>query len=226
MHTIIRDIKDSGRKKLLLFIPLAAAILIYISIQFSGNVTQDLLLREKFVAIHNMVDAIEASVNVESSADVETLLVHSLSSVAYIDAQPYVYAAAFTLLDGELVLLSERDNATDFNPLDYDAFIQATQDNAVGELTIGFTPSGMEYRDLLMYYKWMPTELPYLIVIGVSRYSVTTQIPAVLSMNLWIMLFVTLAAMLWSFYIGIRQIMRTDKVKTAYLASLHLKDGD
>jgi len=226
MHTIIRDIKDSGKKKLLLFIPFLAVVIIYISVQFSGNITQNLLLREKFVAIHNMVDAIEASVNVESEADVETLLVHSLSSVAYIDGLPYVYAAAFTVQDDNLLLLSERDNATDFNPLEYADFINATSNNHVGELVIGFTPEGLPYRDLLMYYKWMPTELPYLIVIGVSKYSVTTQIPAVMNMNLWIMLFVTLTAMLWSCYIVIRQITRTDKIKTAYLALLHQKDGE
>ena len=225
MHTIIKDIRASGKKKWLLLLPFIFIAVLVVTILISTHTMEELLLREKFVAVHNIVDAIAASVNVESDVPVEDLLAHSLASVAHIDELPFVYAAAFTQVDGELVLLSERDNATDFNPLDYEAFMQATSDNPVGELTIGFTPEGMDYRDLLMYYKWMPTELPYLITIGVSKYSVTTHVPMVMNMSLWLMMFITFIVTMWSIYIALRQSVRVDKIMSAFTAFVKKKEG-
>ena len=225
MSSIIKDLKASGSKKWLLLLPFLLVAVIFASIRVGSNTTEALLLREKFVAVHNMVDAIEASVNVESDVPVEDLLAHSLASVGFIDELEFVYAAAFTEQDGELVLLSARDNATDFNPLDYEAFLEATGNNRVGELTIGFTPEGMEYRELLMYYKWMPTELPYLIVIGVSKYSVTTKVPVVMNMSLWLMVFSTFASGLWSVYVVLRQSVRVGKIMEVVTAYINREDG-
>ena len=225
MNTVIKDIRASGKKKWLLLLPFLFMIVLYVSIQIGENTMENLLLREKYVAIHNMVDAISASVDVESDVPVEGLLAHSLASVACIDELPYVYAAAFTEFNGDLVLLSERDNATNFDPLDYDAFMDATSNNPAGELTIGFTPDGLPYRELLMYYKWMPTELPYLIVIGVSTYSVTTKVPVVMNMSLWLMLFITFVTTAWMIYVVIRQSMRTAKIQKAYTAFINKEGG-
>ena len=225
MNTVIKDLKASGRKKWLLLLPFLFVAIVFCAIRVGENVMENLLLREKFVAVHNMVDAIGASVSVESDVPVEELLAHSLASVAYNDELPFVYAAAFTEFNGDLLLLSARDNATDFNPLDYEAFVTATSDNTVGELTIGFTPEGMEYRELLLYYKWMPTELPYLIVIGVSEYSVTTKVPVVMNMSLWIMLFIMFVTTMWSIYVAIRQSMRTEKISEAYTAFVKRRGG-
>ena len=216
IRTIINDIRNSGVKAWLLLIPVLVMAVIYGSIRIGENVVEGLLLREKFVSIHTMVDAIEWSVNVESPVAVEDLLGHSLASIARIDIEPFVYAAAFTVTDEGLLLLSERDDMTDFDPRHYTAFTDAIRDNTSGELTIGFTPEGMPYRDLLMYYKWMPTDLPYLIVIGVSKYSITTQVPVVMNMSLWLMVIVTFITMLFMWYIIIRQSMRVGKIRAAF----------
>jgi hypothetical protein len=141
----------------------------------------DALLREKINDAVAFVDMLGAAVD----ANIERpWLQHEMNirnSVEYMDGMYQVFAAAYEQTDGGLMLTTHRDFETSiFEPLDYPEFTAAIAKNDSGHLVIGYTPERQEYRNLHLYFRWMPlySDWPhrYLVVAGVTNLSVATSI--------------------------------------------------
>ena len=110
-------------------------------------------------------------------ADNEVCILHFMK---YLDAKPLTFAAAYLPHAGELTLLTERDYATNFDPRNFEVFMDAISQDDEGSMIIGFTPDGGEHRDMYLFFMWVPdysepTER-YLLVAAVSRFSITIKL--------------------------------------------------
>jgi len=188
--TILTKILNDSKKKFIFFAALLFLIVnSYWNLQ-STRLIDNALLDEKYIETKNCVDMLCVAVDANPGRDWQEHENNITASVAFVDNLPLTFAAAYKPVDGTLILITERDYATDFNPLIYDDFHAAVNENASGDLTIGFTPKGGEYRDIRLYYRWLPSYSPdgekYLVVTGVSRYSVVVGIPALFTIGQWI----------------------------------------
>ena len=148
------------------------------------------LLEEKYSNTQNSVDIICAAFG--SLPEEQTPPAGLINSVSALDTVPLTFAAAYRLTEtGTLEVISNRDYATDFDPLTYIEFTEAALSSDSGTVTVDFTPENGERRDMLLYYRWAGDR--YMIVSGVSKYSVTTHIPAMYTIGQWVSTFVVSA---------------------------------
>ena len=128
---------------------------------------------------------------------------HNLrESVEYLDNVYQVYAAAYKQVNGKLYLFTKRNFATSIlDPMSYPGFVEAIRSRNSGYYVIGYTPDNQTYRDMHLYFRWMPlyadADKRYLVVSGVSRYSVVTQIPIWVSIGQWVSMAVLFALEVW-----------------------------
>ena len=223
MHVIFNDLKESGRKKFLLLIPFLLVACLAGLMSFSTEVIQDLLLREKIIEIQNLVGTVNAAIDATNVEEVVESII--TKTVEYVDMLPLVYAGAFQRNGNELTLITERDYATDFDPLLHQIFWDEVMNNENGSFIIGIAPrSGqgeqLPYRDIHFVYKWTPSFLDsderYLVIAGASKYSVQVAIPAVVHLGNWFGIFAIFVLSIWLLYMIVRQALRVEKIKTAF----------
>ena len=69
-----------------------------------------------------------------------------------------------------------------FDPMKYPEIVHAITQNENGEITVWFDQESVEAHDLHLYYRWIPTDKRLnnrlLVMIGVSKYSVSAKISA------------------------------------------------
>ena len=144
------------------------------------SATQENLLDNKFEEVKNELGMIAAAVNADPADPWHSHEDNILHFMAFLDAKPLTFAAAYMPEGTDLKLLTERDNATNFDPREFDVFTDAVRENDMGSLVIGFTPTNGGYRDMHLYYMWVPDySAPherYLLVAAVSRFSITIKL--------------------------------------------------
>ena len=63
--------------------------------------------------------------------------------------------------------------------------MEAVSNQERGNLIIGYTPDEQSYRDVYIYFRWMPLYSPegeqYLVVMGVTEYSIVAKTHAWIS---------------------------------------------
>jgi hypothetical protein len=100
--------------------------------------------------------------------------------VSELDATTGVYAELF---DADLNNISERSQTYGealFEAAEYPELMQAMGGNEQGESTVRFDKQGTPPHDIYIYFRWVPTDNTLhnrmLIVLGMSRYSVSNSI--------------------------------------------------
>ena len=135
--------------------------------------------RDYLSVLQNIVSTIDATGAVhESLRETESTLINAVS---IIDATGGTHAS---LYDRELNLLSNRTplfDGTLININDYPEVKEACNANLSGYMTINvFKTVKVPPHKMYLYWRWVPTDAKYtnkyLILIGVSQYSVNTQI--------------------------------------------------
>ena len=221
MHTIIHDLKESGKKKWLLMFPFVAIAILFLLGTFTQEVTGDLLLHEKYVALHDYINILSAALNVTNQEEFDYHYTPIKASVEHLDSLQNTYGALYQYdASGELQILSER-NAVDIDaPLDvstYDEFSEMVRHQEFGDITLTIDSQELGNHCLYVYFRWVPAHFSpsdrYLIVGGVSAHSVSTPVPAVLAINNWISTFIVFTVTIVMFLIIIRQMLRGDKIK-------------
>ena len=153
--------------------------------------TERALLMEKFDQAVTLTESLAAAV--EANTDRKWLdheqnirncaeYIDSLYQVFGAAYKPFMEAYAYRQDGGSLELITEREYETSpFEPLQYAEFTKAVGENEKGTITINYKPEKQDYRDLHMYYRWMPLysspKERFLVVVGVSKYSVVSTIP-------------------------------------------------
>jgi hypothetical protein len=186
------------KRKYLLMIPIALMLFSVVYFRLVTHHINTTRLQEKIVEIIHLTDGLAAAVEGNPRRPWHEHDANVINNVEFIDSLYQVYAAAYWLEDGKLSLITKRNFETSiFEPLDYPDFIAAVNASENGTITIGYTPEDQDYRDLHMYFRWMPLYSPpderYLVVAGVSKHSLTIALSLWVSIGLWIIVVVVLA---------------------------------
>jgi len=226
MHILIKDIKESGKKKWLLLVPFLLIGCLVWFIGFSQNTTRQLLLQEKYISIQDTINTLAATVDDTTAKGPEEFGLHTIkAAVENYDRLPFVYGALFIVgedgnFDPVSYRFAEDAHHLRFNAVDYPRFIELANTQDSGRITLRITDSDLGDHDMLVYFRWAPMSFEpqdrYLIVGGVSQYSVITGIPLVLNLGLWVGVFLILVVALLMFYVIIRQGTRVEKIRLAF----------
>ena len=186
---------------------LAFLIALIVLYTYVGSATQKNLLDNKCAEVENELGMIAAAVNADPDEPWDSHRKNIVDSMGWLDKQPFTFAAMYAPEGEELTLLTERDNATNFDPREFDVFNRAISKNDRGSLVIGFTPTGMKYRDMHLYYLWVPdySWMPerYLLVAAVSEYSITVKLAQWITIALQAGVIVLSAFFGWLFYLKV-----------------------
>ena len=171
---------------------------------------QDALLREKYVESMHSVDMLATAVEANKE---RTWLEHELNireSVGFLDTIYEVYAGAYKPdNNGGLELISQRTvHSSAFDPMVYDEFTKAIYETESGTMAAWFGVGTQYERLYYLYYKWMPLYSPpdqrYLVVAGVSVYSVESAIPIWVSAGQWVSTIITFGLNTWLIILLVR----------------------
>ena len=184
------------------YLALIPMVIVIICACLLKNATTEVLIKEKYVEIINSIDSMAASLERTTNRDWQEHESNIVGAVEFFDNLTEVYGAAYKYTDGELGIITERySESTLFDPFDYDIFIKAIHTETSGKMIIGYVPDGGRYRELHIYFRWMPLYTPelerYLVVAGVSELSIVSTIPLWLSAGYWIGIAVTVALNMW-----------------------------
>jgi len=166
-------------------------------------------LKEKYEEIINAVDMLEAAVDANPKREWQEHERNIRDSVEFMDKLYQVYAAAYKPVGDNIVLITERFYETSpLEPFDSKDFRDAIILQEKGTLTIGYAPENQTYREMLLYFRWMPVYTSpnerYLVVAGVSQYSVTVSISLWVSIGQWVSMAITFLLNAWLIILLIR----------------------
>ena len=191
MKKLLNYAKENLRRALLI-LPVVVLVFNSYYYKYKTNEITDAMLHEKLVSVTDAVDMLAAAVegNTERAWSDHELNVRN--SVEFLDDLYQVYGAAYKPDgNGKLTLITKRVFETSvFEPFDYPEFTEAVTSHNYGNIVIGYAPQGQDWRELHIYYRWTPLYAPpderYLVVAGVSRYSIVTHIPLLESTDKWV----------------------------------------
>ena len=156
------------------------------------RITQAAFLRERVMTTTDAVDMLAAAVEANPDRQWYDHEFNIRDGVEHLDQVEQVYAAAFKVVDGEYRLFTARYAETSpFEPFDFPAFVEAVKTQYYGHIVINYSPEGQSARDLHVYFRWMPlysgSGEQYLVVVGVSKYSIVSNAYMWVSIGLWIL---------------------------------------
>lgn len=191
---------------------LLPALILIINALFFKFATEEIngtLLREKYVEIVNAVDMLGAAVEADPDRSWIDHVDSIRCSVEFLDSLHQVYAALYMRADDRIALLSAREYETSpLDPMEYVSFREAVLSCDSGSVVIGYAPESQTYRNMHIYFKWMPSyssgDERFLVVAGVSSYSVSTSIALWVSAGQWASMGITFALNLWLVFMLLR----------------------
>jgi len=188
----------NNKWKYLILVPIIFLVANGIYFRHAAKEIQNALLSEKYREAVDIVDMLAAAVEANAERRWLDHEQNMVASVEFIDRLYQVYAGAYKPVGGELALVTERHYETSpFEPFDFAEFAEMAAARESGDLVVGYAPEAQPYRGLHLYFRWMPLYSPpgerYLVVAGVSQYSVTSTIPLWVSAGQWVSMALTFA---------------------------------
>jgi len=195
--------------KFLVLVPVLFLALNAFYFMHASKEIQNALLREKYDETINFVEMLSSAVEANTERVWSDHEQNIINSVEYADKLYQIYAGAYKLVDDNLILINECFYETSpFEPFDFVEFTDAAMTQESGSLIIGYTPENQKYRELNLYFKWMPLYSPpnerYLVIAGVSKYSVTSAVPLWVSMGQLVNMGVTFIINTWLILLLVR----------------------
>lgn len=194
-------------KRFLLLIPIGFLIMSAFFFMYATRQINSMLLHESFLKVVDCVDMLAAAAEATPERAWFENEDNIIKSIEFVDEQYQVYGAVFKVVGGEPRLITERMFETSvFDPFKFSVFWSEVFTKRRGSLVIGYTPRDQDYRDLLIYFRWMPdySEDGFLVVTGVSEYSVATEIPVLFSAGMWVNTLVTFVLNVWLVFLIVR----------------------
>lgn len=187
---------NNRKYRYFLLLPLLILILNALYFKYTAQEIQNTLLRDKYTQINDAVEMLAAAVEANPDriwVDHESNICRS---VEYLDNLYQVYAGAFKPVGGELVLITERIvHSVPFDPFAYDEFKTAISEQESGRIDVWYGQGTQYSQELQLYFRWMPlyssSDERYLVVAGVSHYSVTNAVPMWVSAGQWASMTIT-----------------------------------
>jgi len=242
MRTLLADIRDSGKRKWLLVIPFLLLAILVLCLNFTRAMIDQVMLREKFIEIQDIInilgDAVDASTEVMPASEEvrENTLVYTLrAAIESLDGLPYIYGALYYEEDdGKLTLLTKRAGETEYHTLfdvslfpEFNRMIEATRQSSntsnenTGRLRVPVYNSELGAHDMDIFFRFTPSDFEgakydhhrFLLVGGVTKYSIQSSVPTLVFMIIWIMIISTVFVTIVQFSVIIRQALRVGKIK-------------
>jgi len=193
---------SNRHRKYLILLPIIFLLLNAVFFSHAIKEIDKTLFEGKYVDTINFVDMLAAGVEATSDREWQDHGENIRDAVEFMDKQHQVYAGAYKMIDGQLVTITNRYSETSiFEPTDYAEFTDAITTQDFGRLVIGYTPEDQDYRELHLYFRWMPLHRPmekqYLVVAGVSHLSVAIEIAQWVSMGQFVSMAVTFILNVW-----------------------------
>ena len=193
---------SDNRWKFLVLIPFAALIVSALFFQYATGEIQGALLRETFASTSGYVEMLSAAIEANPVRNAEAYERNVVDSIEYVNSQHPVYASAYKFVDGELFHATGRAfEASAFEPLRYPDFVQAITRLDRGDVAIEYAPEGEARREVYLHFRWMPLYAAparrYLVVVGVTRDSVTARVAEWVAVGQWACVAVTFALNMW-----------------------------
>jgi hypothetical protein len=189
------------KRKFVILLPLVFLLLNAVFFQYAMRKVQDTILDEKYIEVTRQVEMLATAVDANDSRLWEDHEQNIRASVNYLSHLPMTFAAVYKPVNGELVLITEKSSTTNFDPIIYDVFIDAISTQESGSIYIEFVPVDGPNRLIHLYFRHMPNysspDEKYLVVAGISRYSLVTSIPAWVSVGQWAGMAITFALNVW-----------------------------
>ena len=178
----------SNRKwKWLILLPVIVLVVSCVANKMVDREIKRVALEQKKVELTNVIDLIALSLDRDNEAEADKYEQNLIDMVQFVDNMYQVYAAVYRADSGEFYTLTGRTaTIRPFIPFDHEAFTEAIMAQESGYVTVVFDPGEPEEaRDLHLYFRWAPEHFTkedrYLIVGGVSRYSVTAKTDVLVS---------------------------------------------
>ena len=213
----IRFMEDK-KKRYLFLLPVIFLLLNALFFQHASKMIRNSILLEKYADAVNQIEALAAAVEEDHERWFEDHEINIRHFVEFLDNLPMIYAAAYKPTNNELTRFTERYFSTSFDIQEYDEFYSAIETQDVGNLDIHFTAEDGLLYDLRLYFRYMPLYAPpenrYLVVMGISSYSIITPIPTLVSIGQWISMSLTFALNIW-LVIMISRIDEYSKVRVS-----------
>jgi hypothetical protein len=196
------NLLNHQKYRYLLLIPVIFLILNAFFFMYATKEIRSALLNEKYLEIVDMTEMLGAALEANENRlwfDHER---NVRASVEYIDNIHQIYGSVFRPRGDQLIPITRRVyETTEFDPREHQEFIYAVYAQEKGELTLGYAPEDQEYRDIHLYFRWMPLYSPfedrYLVVTGVSEHSIVTQISVWVSAGQWASMVITFVLNAW-----------------------------
>ena len=181
-------IRLDGWRKYILIAPMLFLVFSAVFFSRANKEIKQSLMQEKYYEIIHAVDMLGAAVEANPDRPWGDHERNIVDSVEYLDGLEQVYAAAYEPTDSGLALITDRTFETSiFEPFDYSEFVEMIGEKESGTITIGYTPEHQSYRELYIYFRWMPVysapHSRYLVVAGVSEHSIIVKVGAWVSMG-------------------------------------------
>jgi len=169
-----------------------AAIIALVNIivyEFANTRIEKRVLEEKYIEVVDLINMLGAAVDGNPNRYWEEHEENIVPSIEFLDRKYRVYGAIYKPADNGFELITERFqepiqdknsfSETLFNPFDYQEFIDLIDSKESGQLMLRFKPDGDISHDLHVYYRYMPLYAPpeerYLVIGGLSKYSIVTN---------------------------------------------------
>ena len=178
---------------------------------YASREVNAVLLDEKYLEVVHATEMLAAAIEANPDRAWYEHERNIVESVEFLDNLYQVYAGAYKLTNDELELLTYRAFETSvFEPLDFSEFIKAINEHDSGKLVIGYTPENQTYRELHLYFRWMPLYSGagerFLVVTGVSQYSVVNTVPLHILAGVFVSILLTFVINAWLVSKSIRLI--------------------
>jgi len=193
---------NGGRHKYLLLLPILFLVLNSLYYRYVIEEIKVALLNEKYIEIVNAVNMLEAAIEANPERQWLDHEANLRDSVEFLDKLYQIYAGAYKYVGNQLELVTERFYETSpLEPLDYIEFIETVTTHESGSLVIGYAPEQQPYMEFNLYFKWMPLYSPinerFLVVAGVTSYSIVSNISVWVSVGQWVSTAITFTLNVW-----------------------------
>jgi len=199
---------NHAKYKYLILIPLIFLILNAVYYRYMMAEINNKLLQEKFNQVAADVDILGQSITEFVNTDHDWGVYDYADKVSNlttaIGALPHTVAEVYQQTGDGLIMLSQKTTDTEersFDPRRYQQFNAAVAKQEQGQMVLDFTAGRQKPQPMYLYFRWIPTgpkfENRFLVVVAVSRQSVTTPMALWVSIGQWASMAITFLLETW-----------------------------
>jgi len=199
-------------------------ILILVYINYINVTVHELLLKEKYIELIDIVDTIAETMNAtRTRGPVEFGEHYLIAAVEHLDRLPYIYAMLFKYDTSNFIEMSARhvdeESHLLFNAMYFTDFKRMVLENDSGEMMLQVKESSYGPHEIFIYFRWTPMTFDrndrWVIVGGASKFSVITEVPFLLSGGPYIAILFMLLVTTWQIYVVVSHDIRLKTLRSA-----------